>query len=77
MDLQIDPQKAARAYGSFNAWADALDVPLTTVLGWRNAGKVPHWRIEKVAAKAVSDGKDIFGEGAPAKPASKRKARAI
>lgn len=61
MDLHIDPQKAAKAYGSFNAWAVAIDVPLTTVLGWRDAGRVPHWRTDRIAKKAVDDGKDIFG----------------
>jgi hypothetical protein len=71
MDLQIDLQKAKEAYGSFNAWATAIDVPLTTVLGWRDSKNgVPHWRIKAIAERAIADGKDIFG---PA-PKTKRKA---
>jgi hypothetical protein len=74
MDLHIDPQKAKKAYGSFNAWANAIGVPLTTVLSWRDSKRgVPHWRVEKIAKKAVEDGKDIFAERSAPK---KRKAAA-
>lgn len=70
MDLHIDPQKARTAYGSFNAWANAIGVPLTTVLGWRDSKRgVPSWRIKAVAEQAIADGKDIFG------PAPKKRAR--
>jgi hypothetical protein len=70
MDLHIDPQKAKKAYGSFNAWAIAIGVPLTTVLGWRDSERgVPHWRTKAIAEQAIADGKDIFG------PAPKKRAR--
>lgn len=66
MQLEIDPRKAAKEYGTFKAWAVRLGVPYTTVLGWRDADAVPHWRAEKVAAAARRDRKDIFRKKADA-----------
>lgn len=60
MNLEIDPRKAAAEYGDFKAWARRLEVPYTTVLGWRDADAVPHWRAEMVAQVARKDGKNIF-----------------
>lgn len=59
MDLQISVAKAAAQYGTLKAWARELGIPYTTVREWREKG-VPHWRVEKVAARAIADGKDIF-----------------
>jgi hypothetical protein len=61
MDIEIDIQKALAAYGSVKAWSDRLDVPYTTVIGWKDSKTgVPMWRRKAVAAVAVEDGKDIF-----------------
>ena len=59
-ETAIDFQKAKELYGSFKAWSRALNVPYTTVIGWRDAGEVPHWRFDRVADIARQDGKDIF-----------------
>jgi hypothetical protein len=61
MDLEIDIKKALAAYGSVKAWSDRLNIPYTTVIGWKvSKTGVPSWRKKAVAAAAVDDGKDIF-----------------
>ncbi|HEY1034980.1 MAG TPA: hypothetical protein VGE09_08365 [Pseudoxanthomonas sp.] len=73
-EIAIDPSKARKAYGSFKAWARRLNVPYTTVIGWRDAGEVPHWRFDRVADAARQDGKDIFVKAKKVSPKKRRAA---
>lgn len=34
--------------GGPTALARELDVPFTTVAAWRQRGKIPHWRVDKL-----------------------------
>jgi hypothetical protein len=60
MQLSVDLSKVEGAYGSFKAWARRLEIPYTTVMGWKEAGNVPHWRAPKVLEIAQADGKDLI-----------------
>lgn len=66
--LPIDFDKAKKAYGTIKAWSDRLEVPYTTVIGWRDSGAVPRWRLSHVSGIAREDGKDIFGKAVKAAP---------
>ena len=37
-----------------------MEIPYTTVMGWKEAGNVPHWRAPKVLEIAQADGKDLI-----------------
>jgi len=67
MTQEVSFSKVMREYRSLKAWAARLEVPYTTVIGWRDAGRIPKWRIDRVLDVANSDGKDILAS------ASKRK----
>lgn len=59
MEQSVDLSKAESAYGSYKAWARRLGVPYTTVMGWKDAKNVPHWRTDRVLEIARADGHDI------------------
>ena len=49
---QVDVAKVIEAAGGVKALAEACNVHHTSVIGWRNAGRIPPERCQVVAAAA-------------------------
>ena len=56
----IDISKAAEAVGSYTALAERLEVPLSTLHGWYQRGRVPPWRAHDIVEFGREEKINVF-----------------